>query len=276
MNSFANNFVSVVTPSFNGGKYLNRLIESVNLQNFPLEHIVVDDCSTDNSWDILVELSSKYEWLKIFRLDKNSGPIVARNTAIRLSKGRFLAFLDVDDFWMPNKLTIQISFMLQYDVALCYTDYRFVSENGDLVGRRIRGFNKIGWNLHHVTRFLGCLTIVVDRFKISDFSIPDISPAFRAEDFYAWSLSIRKGFHFIRCPFDLARYSIVDNSRSSKPFLVAFSVWKLYRNVESIPFIKTSFFFISYSIFTFLKRIWFRPIYKREKIDTNSDWSILK
>lgn len=276
MTSEENVIVSVITPAFNGAKFIRRLVESVELQNFHLEHIVVDDCSTDNSWEILLELSNKYKWLKVFRLEENKGPIVARNKAIELANGRFLAFLDVDDFWLPNKLSVQVEFMLRENVAISYSDYRFVNEEGAIIGRRLRGFNKIGWNLHHMTRYLGCLTMVVDRYKINDFFFPKISPAYRAEDFLAWSICISKGFNVVRCPYDLARYSVVENSRSSKNLRAAVSVWKLYRNLESLSLIKSSFYFICYTVFTVWKRIWFRPFIQRERIDKDFKWSVLK
>ena len=96
--------MSIITPNFNGERFIRRVVESVCQQNYSVEHIIVDDCSTDGSWALLEELSQDYSWLKPIRLEKNAGPVVARNRAIELAQGRFLAFLDVDDFWLPHKL----------------------------------------------------------------------------------------------------------------------------------------------------------------------------
>jgi teichuronic acid biosynthesis glycosyltransferase TuaG len=267
--------VSVITPNFNGQRFIQRVVESVRLQEYPVEHIIVDDCSTDGSWELLQKLSNQYAWLRPIRLEQNSGPIIARNTAIELSHGRFLAFLDVDDFWLPEKLKTQIEFMLSKDCTLSYSDYRFVSEDGRRIGRRIQGFNQIGWRLHHMTRYLGCVTIVLDREKYPDFKIPNISPAFRAEDFLAWSVYIKQKGDVLRCPHDLARYAVVENSRSSNKRKAALSVWRLYRDIELIPLLPAMFFFTAYALGVFWKRFWYRPVFRRAEVDHHHDWSVL-
>lgn len=267
--------VSIITPNFNGARFLHRCVKSASMQDIAIEQIVVDDCSSDESWELLLQLAKRYAWLKPIRLDKNSGPIVARNEGIAMAQGRYLAFLDVDDFWMPEKLRTQISFMRTGDVAISYTDYRFVSEDAKKIGRRLRGCDEIGWHLHHMTRYLGCLTIVVDREKIREFKFPDISPAYRAEDFLALSYCISSVGRVSRCPFDLARYSVVANSRSSNAKRAARSVWKLYRDVERLGFLVASVYFFSYAIFVLWKRYWCRPIFDREEIDKSYEWSIL-
>jgi teichuronic acid biosynthesis glycosyltransferase TuaG len=276
MNSNSNATVSVVTPNYNGERFLRRVVESVRHQNYSLEHIIVDDCSNDGSWVLLLKLAEEYPWLKPLRLDKNSGPILARNVAIENAQGRYLAFLDVDDFWLPHKLSTQVQFMIDKECALSFSDYRFVTEDGQKIGRRLQGFNSVGWHLHHMTRYLGCLTIVLDRTKIPNFKFSDISPAFRAEDFLAWSQCILAAGPALRCPHDLSRYSIVENSRSSNATRAASSVWKLYRDVEKINFISAAVYFLVYAFGVAWKRFWLRPSFDRSNIDTDYDWSVLR
>ncbi len=270
--------VSVITPVFNGERFIQRVVNSVSQQNFSVQHIIVDDCSTDDSWNLLESLTTKFPWLKPIRLNKNSGPVLARNEAIKNASGRYIAFLDVDDFWLPGKLSTQISFMEENNCGISFTDYRFVSENGAFIGPRIKGFNSIGDHLHHMTRYLGCLTIVIDREKYPNFLIPDISPAYRAEDFLAWrDYMLQVGEPALRCPHDLARYSVVQNSRSSKPLRAAKSVWLLYRDVERLSLLKSLFYFSCYLAFSFLKRKIYKPQLKREKVDSGDiAWSIIK
>ncbi|MEQ9107796.1 MAG: glycosyltransferase family 2 protein [Limnobacter sp.] len=268
--------VSVITPNYNGGSFIQRVVESVQQQHFSLEHIVVDDCSTDNSWAILQELGCAYPWLKAVRLDKNSGPVVARNKAIEMASGRFLALLDVDDFWLPNKLKTQVRFMQDNDCGLSFSDYRFVSEDGRKIGRRLEGFHKVGWHLHHMTRYLGCLTMVVDRNHFPDFKFPNVASYYKAEDFIAWSRCMSvSGRPALRCPHDLARYSVVNNSRSSDYKSAALSVWKLYRDIEKIGLLLSSVYFFSYSVNAAWKRLRCKPILDRSTIDEDYSWSLL-
>jgi glycosyltransferase involved in cell wall biosynthesis len=276
--SLSNPLVSVITPNFNGERFIQRVVNCVSQQNYSVEHIIVDDCSTDGSWNLLESLATKFHWLKPIRLNKNSGPVVARNEAIKIASGKYLAFLDIDDFWLPKKLSTQISFMENNNCGISFTDYRCISEDGNLIGPRIQGFSSIGDHLHHMTRYLGCLTIVIDREKYPNFSIPNISPAFRAEDFLAWRDYMRQvGEPALRCPHDLARYSVVSNSRSSKSIRAAKSVWLLYRHVERLSFLRAFFYFLCYLAFSFSKRKIYKPRFKREKVDAGDiAWSIVK
>jgi teichuronic acid biosynthesis glycosyltransferase TuaG len=260
--------VSVITPLFNASRFIPRLIQSVQNQiGINYEHIIVNDCSTDNSLALLELIADYDKRIKIINLKNNFGVVHARNVAISNANGRYLAFLDADDIWMPNKLKIQINFMRENDAALSFTDYRFISEDGNKVGRLLRGPSRISWTLHHMTRYLGCLTIVVDREKCPDFSFGDVSFEYRAEDFLAWSKIIKNTGPAIRCPYDLARYAVVLNSRSSSGLEAAKSVWRVYREIEKINFILSLLYFVFYVIFSKIKRFYFRPIWLRKFID---------
>jgi teichuronic acid biosynthesis glycosyltransferase TuaG len=266
--------VSIITPNYNGERFIRRAVECVRRQGYSVEHIIVDDCSSDGSWALLEELGKQYCWLTPIRLQAKSGPVVARNKAISMAKGRFLAFLDVDDFWLPDKLEKQVAFMLRTGCVVSFSDYRFVSEDGSMIGRRLKGFSKIGWHLHHMSRYLGCLTIILDREKNPYFRIPEIHPATRAEDFLAWSQCIQRFGPALRCPYDLARYSVVPNSRSATK-KGSISVWRLYRYVERIPIHFCVFYFIAYALGVVWKRYRYRPFMKRLEVDLDCSWSLL-
>ena len=259
--------VSVITPCYNGAKFLVRAVESVKNQHFNIEHFIIDDCSTDNSWNILLDLSNKYDWIKPIRLEKNSGPVIARNIGINSAQGKFLAFLDVDDYWLPCKLNLQINFMEQTQAAISFTDCRFISEDGRLIGRRFSGFNRIGIRLHYMTRFIPCLTVIINREKCKDFYIPPIQPSERAEDFIAWLKVIEETGPALRCPFDLARYSVVINSRSSAKFKSSLSVWYLYKKGIGLPLLIAVIYFFSYVIFSLYKKVYYRPQFVNLEID---------
>jgi teichuronic acid biosynthesis glycosyltransferase TuaG len=260
--------ISIITPVYNAERFLPQLFISVQSQTYQdFEHIIVDDCSTDSSYELIKHYASRDSRVKVLRHQYNLGVVKARNTAVNISKGRFMAFLDADDIWLPEKLSVQINCMIENGAVLSFTDYRFVSEDGKSVGKRIKGPSKIGWRLHHMTRYLGCLTVMVDRKQVHDFSFGTISSAYRAEDFLAWSKIINEYGSASRCPHDLARYTVVKNSRSSDGVKAAMSVWALYRKIEKIPLVTSAIYFSCYILFSSLKRYLFRPRFDRVKND---------
>ncbi len=268
--------VSVITPVYNAARFLPRLIECVRSQrDIDLEHILVDDASTDESLHILQRLAVNDARIKVISNSTNSGPVVARNRGISEARGEYLAFLDSDDIWAPDKLCLQSSFMAVTGATISFSDYRHVSEDGRKIGRLIRGPNRVGWRLHHVTRYLGCLTIMVNRDRFPEFVFPTVSPAVRAEDFLAWSNILKSKGPALRCPHDLARYSVVAGSRSSNLIQAGTSVWYLYRDVEAIPFIESVIYFTGYALFVVMKKCLCHPIWPRETVDIDFEYQLL-
>ena len=252
--------ISVITPLYNAEAFVEQMLRSVSEQSFKdFEHIIVDDHSYDASSRILSAASKIDPRVRVISHAENKGVVEARNTGIKAATGRFLAFLDADDLWMADKLELQLEFMYHRGVCASFTDYRLISEDGSLVGRKFFGPNKIGWRLHHSTRFIGCSTVMLDRKKIGNFDFGSISPSFKAEDFFAWSNVIKKCGPIHRCPHDLVRYRVVANSRSSSGLSAAISVWKLYREIEKIPFASAALYFVCYVLFSCVKRRVFHP-----------------
>lgn len=278
MPAFNSPLVSIITPVYNAADFLPRLFECVkNQHGIAVEHILVDDCSSDNSLQIMRDLAAGNASMKIIVVPKNEGPVIAGNLAIREARGKYLAFFDADDYWLPNKLLVQSQFMEETGAALSFSDYRFISEDGHLIGRPLSGPDRVGWSSHHMTRYLGCLTIMINRERCVDFHFPDIAPSFRVEDFLAWSGIILRHGPAQRCKHDLARYAVVAHSRSSGAFRAARSVWKLYSTVENIPFFEAFFYFIVYGVLITAKRSWFKPRWRADEIDgTLSNSYLLK
>lgn len=261
--------VSIITPARNAARFLARLVACVRQQqDVSYEHIIVNDASTDDTEDRLQQLAANDPRIRLIHCHQNVGVVVARNLAIATARGRFLAFLDADDVWLLEKLRCQTDFMLRTGAAISYTDYRFMSEDGTQIGRCLRGPRRIGWHLHHMTRYMGCLTVMVDREQCPDFAFPAVPKGCLGEDILAWSLVIRQHGFAYRCPRDLARYSIVTNSLSRNQTRAARSVWYLYRKVEQIPIGQSMLYFFFYAAFAFTKRIIFHPKTKVEDMQS--------
>lgn len=258
-----NTLISIITPIYNSERYLSNLFNSVISQSYKnFELILIDDGSTDSSCIIIDKFKALDSRIRVIKLSKNSGVAFARSVGLKNANGDLVAFLDADDIWLPKKLEIQSSFMLKNNIKISYTDYRFISDDGHKIGLLVFGPNKIGWHLHHMTRFLGCSTVMINRDLFRSFTFDNWSHRIKAEDFLAWSKFISKYKFAYRCPFDLTRYTLVKGSRSSNGFLAAKSLWFVYRNIENISFPLASFYFLSYILFSSVKRIYAYPRFK--------------
>ena len=158
-----NELVSVVMPSYNCEKFIAESIESVQAQTYTnWELLIVDDCSTDKSMKIAQEYASKDERIKVFQNPKNSGAAISRNYALREAKGKWIAFLDSDDLWLPLKLEKQIKFMRDNDYHFSFTSYTQVDDDGNDLRIRITGPKSVGKIKMHMFNFMGSLSVMYD------------------------------------------------------------------------------------------------------------------
>ena len=174
--------VSIIMPSYNTALYIEKTIQSVLDQTYPnWELIIVDDCSTDNTDEVLEKIKdTRIHYLKN---EKNSGAAVSRNKALRESKGQWIAFLDSDDLWMPNKLEKQIRFMEENGYAFSYTNYEEIDVNGNKTGVTVTGPKKISKIGMFNYCWPGCLTVMYNAEKVGLIQIEDIK---KNNDYAMW------------------------------------------------------------------------------------------
>ncbi len=167
-----NELVSIVMPNYNGAKYVKETIESVLAQTYQnWEILFVDDCSTDNS----IEIVKSYDdpRIKVYKNEVNSGAAASRNYALREATGKWVAFLDSDDLWLPDKLEKQVAFMKENNCFFSYTEYEEIDQKSAPLGRYITGPNKITKRKMFNYCWVGCLTVMYDREKIGLVQIDD-------------------------------------------------------------------------------------------------------
>ena len=175
--------ISIIMPSFNTGKYITETIESVLAQSYKnWELIIVDDCSSDNT-DEIVNTYLSDDRIHYFKNEKNSGAAFSRNTALREAKGKWIAFLDSDDLWMPEKLEKQLSFMKSNGYFFSYTDYEEIDVNGKQTGVRVTGPRKVTKTGMYNYCWPGCLTVMYDADKIGLIQIENIK---KNNDYAMW------------------------------------------------------------------------------------------
>ena len=178
------NLVSIITPVYNSEKYLSEHIRSVQAQTHAnWEHILVDDCSSDESETLIKSFQKEDSRIKYHRLDTNSGAGIARNKAIELSEGKYIAFLDSDDQWYPEKLEKQLSFMQENDYHFTFTDYDMVDEAGKELNKRVRCKPVLTYNKALYKNPIGCLTVIYDVGFFGKQYMPSIR---KRQDYALW------------------------------------------------------------------------------------------
>jgi glycosyltransferase involved in cell wall biosynthesis len=236
--------VSIITANYNAAKYISDTIESVLAQSYDnWEMIIVDDCSSDNSIEIIESYIAKDSRIKLVQLEQNSGAAVARNRAIELAQGRFIAFLDSDDLWQSDKLEKQISFMLKNGYIFSYSHYDLIDEDNKRYGTTFKAPPKVSYNDLLKTCSIGCLTAIYDTKSLGKVTMPLI---LKRQDYGLW-LKILKKIDYAYCYDEsLAIYRTRTNSISSNKIKAAQYQWKIYRDVEKLGIFKSIFYFIHY------------------------------
>lgn len=175
--------VSIIMPSYNTAEYIAESIQSVLSQSYTdWELIVVDDCSTDNTDEVILPYLADVR-IKYLKNEKNSGAAVSRNRALREAKGKWIAFLDSDDLWLPDKLEKQIQFMDIGGHHFSYTNYIEIDSNSNPNGRRVTGPKSITKASMYNYCWPGCLTVMYDAEAIGLIQIADIK---KNNDYAMW------------------------------------------------------------------------------------------
>ncbi|MBR6179023.1 MAG: glycosyltransferase family 2 protein [Bacteroidales bacterium] len=232
LEEFSNNTVSVVMPVYNAAKYLETSLLSIINQTFKdWELVLVDDCSTDSSPKIISKFQSQHPNIIYHRLDQNQGAAVARNTALNIAKGRFVAFLDSDDIWEPQKLECQMAFMLETDAFASCTASDTIDDNGNPLGK-IRNVNDtIDYKFLLHNTMISTSTVIVDREKAGRFKMPLMRSG---QDYATWLMLMRPGNIFRGINQVLTHYRVSKKSLSSNKLDSLRQIYQIQTQFESI------------------------------------------
>lgn len=197
--------VSIVMPMYNSAQFVAQSIESVLAQTYPYwELLIVDDVSTDNSVQIVEAYAQKDARIKLFQNPANSGAAQSRNYALREAQGRWIAFLDSDDLWLPRKLEKQVPFMAHNGYYFSYTQYREMDDDGVHTGVMLTGPKKVTKALLFAYDYIGCLTVMYERDHVGLIQIPDLK---KRNDYAMW-LKVVKHCDCYLLPELLAEYRV--------------------------------------------------------------------
>ncbi|SDL41728.1 Glycosyltransferase involved in cell wall bisynthesis [Kandleria vitulina] len=224
--------VSVVMPTYNCGKYISESIDSVIAQTITDWEIqIVDDCSTDNTLEVLKPYLEKYSNIHYYILPQNGGPAVARTEAIKRATGKYIAFLDSDDLWTPDKLEKQITFMEETGAKFCAAGYRWMNEDGKDLNTIILPPKKIDYNkMIRLSNPIGNLSVMYNQDELGKFEVPLIR---KRNDFALWLKILKKTDYCYGMDEVLGIYRIgrPGSVSSNKLKLVKYH-WQLYHEIE--------------------------------------------
>lgn len=227
--------VSIITPTYNAGKYIRETLQSVLNQSYQnWEMILADDASTDNTVVIIEEFARKDNRIKLFKLQKNRGNGFARNAALEKATGKYIAYLDADDLWFREKLEKQIQFLKTNNLHFTFSFYDSIDEEGDNLNRRVESPNPLTYKQLIFCNYVGNLTAIYDA---DYFGKIILETSQKRQDWRIW-LTILKQIKTAKpVPESLAFYRIRKNSVSSSKFKLVKHNFGVYREFHGHNFV---------------------------------------
>jgi len=231
--------VSIITPLFNAQSYVGQTLESVQNQTYAnWEHIIVDDASNDGSVAIVKAAAEKDARIKLVLLKQNMGAAVCRNKATALAQGDYIAFLDSDDLWHPEKLAKQIQFMQVNNCQVSFTSYLHMDQHGNSLQKRINALPSLSYSKQHRNNYIGNLTGVYHATALDKIEAPGIR---KRQDWAVWLEAIkRSGKPALGLQQDLAWYRVREGSISANKIDLIKYNFKFYRNFLGYSWLKSA------------------------------------
>lgn len=238
--------VSVIVPTYNAAALTEAAVHSVLAQTFgDLEVIVVDDASPDGFGARLEALTAFDPRVRVCRLARNVGAAGARNHGLAHAVGRYVAFLDGDDLWEPEKLERQLAFMARHGAAFAFTGLRVISAEGAEVNCIGRVPARMSYTDLLKNTAIACSTVVLDRQALGEIRFPDMRSR---QDSALWYSLLRGGGHAFGLSEVLTSYRITPNSISRRKGRAALQFWRVLREHERLPLVRAAWYFANYAV----------------------------
>lgn len=238
--------VSIITPCHNSAEFIGEAIESVLAQDYQnWEMLITDDGSTDHSIDVVERYAEKDARIRFFKLGKASGsPAAPRNNSIREAKGKYIAFLDSDDIWVPNKLSDQVNFAENNGYSVVYSYYEKMCHNGERSGRVVKTGKLYSYNDIVKTDGVPWLTLMIRKDAVEglEFIKED------KEDYIYLMALLRKGYTAHNTCKLHAFYREAQTSRSGNKLKMLYGQWNAIRKYEHIGILKSIYCLAVYAV----------------------------
>lgn len=248
--------ISILMPIYNAGATLEHSVRSVLMQSRPdWELIMIDDGSTDGSADLAADLAARDPRLKLLIPGGNRGAAAARNHGLEQTRGRYIAFLDADDRWYPDKLERQLAHMQAKEIGLSYTGYDRVTPDGRLIARE-RVPETLDYTAMLGANRMGCLTVIYDSTRLGRQPMPDLP---LQHDYALWLRLLRIGGPASGLDEALACYRVGSGTLSASKTRAVRDIWRVWRREEGLPLLTSLGAFRRYARYSLRYRLIQRP-----------------
>lgn len=238
--------VSIITPVYNAAEFISDTIDSVIEQSYTdWEYILVDDCSTDNSIELIRTKYSNDPRIKVVCSPCNGGAGVARNLGLDNASGDLIAFLDADDLWLPEKLTRQVAFMQKNNSAIVHTSYAFINEQGDGMAGRVDVSPRVNLRSYMRNTEIGMSTSLLDKRVVGQFELHTMRTR---QDTRLWLGLLSHGFEANGLNEELVLYRVRKGQISGNKVVIAWRTLKLYLSIDNVPLVER---LVNYGFYAF-------------------------
>ncbi len=243
--------VSIIMPSFNSAEFIGETIDSVVNQTYTnWEIIIIDDCSSDNTKEIVECYQEKDNRIKFLQLKENSGAAVARQYGIDNASGDYIAFLDSDDLWLADKLSKQINFMKENNYACTCTSYEKFKDN--ISKKIVAPPLKTSYKMMLLNDLVGNSTVIINKELVGEIKIPNIK---KRNDVALWLYLLKKIDYIYGFREVLMKYRIREDSLSGNKLNLIKYHWILYRNIEKLGIIKSVYLILNWAVVKTISKI---------------------
>lgn len=242
---------SVIIPAYNCEELLRETVLSALAQTHPpFEVIILDDKSTDSTLKVINELAAEFPVIRSYPNHRNLGVANTRNIGFEKSRGEYIALLDADDMWMPEKMEKQITLMVEKGCDFSYTGYSFIDSQGKPINKTYNVPETITLKDMLKENYIGCATVVLTREIAKNYTM---EKKYSHEDYVLWLELLQDGKKPCGINQPLMIYRLSPHSRSGNKKKAAKDRWHVYRGFLGLGRVKSTFYFVQYAIRGFLK-----------------------
>lgn len=248
--------VSIIVPVYNAERFIKETMDCVRAQTYPCwELLLVEDKSSDKTVSIIEEYieANGENRIRLIRQPENMGAARARNRGLAEAAGRYIAYLDADDLWVPEKLERELAFMKEKDAAFAFTGYEFVNENGGGTGKVVRVPETLGYRQALKNTTIFTTTVMFDTAKIEKSLLE--MPIIKSEDTALWWKILRNGYTAYGLDENLVKYRRAGKTLSSNKLEAMRRIWNLYRKAEGMGILSSAWHFCFWAVRAVKRRV---------------------